>query len=58
MATVTTEKTAVLALTENEVMLLQMAMEGLVHEMKQEEVLVNATAKAENLLEALYSVMK
>lgn len=56
MTTVTTEKTTVLALTEHEVMLLQMAMEGLVHEMKQEEVLVNATAKAENLLTALYNI--
>lgn len=56
MATVTTEKTTVLALTENEVMLLQMAMEGLVKEMQQEEVLANATAKAENLLTALYNM--
>lgn len=56
MTTVTTEKTTVLALTEHEVMLLQMAMEGLVHEMKQEEFLVNATAKAVNLLESLYNV--
>ena len=56
MATTTAEKTTVLALTEHEVMLLQMAMEGLVHEMKQEEVLVNAKAKAVNLLESLYNV--
>lgn len=56
MATAQAQETYLLHVTEQEMNLLKMAMEDLVHEMKQEEVLVNATAKAVNLLESLYNV--
>ena len=53
-----TQQHYLLQINENELMMLQMAMEALVEELKELELFKNAENKSEKLLEALYSIKK